>query len=151
MKPGRPSAARELQTFGCVIETRPGPQPENQRKRRELRGARHALVSVLVVVAALAVVRMLPHVAVGLLMCLAASQVVAAVVIATDQPRARTIALAVALFAVVWGVWHVLVQNEVTWFQVVLLGGGSLEALLVAGSTPRKAGEASNDRWRLRR
>jgi hypothetical protein len=121
----------------------PGPHPENQLKRRELRGARHALLGVLVVVAGLAIAKLLGagppmrYLTTGTLAVLAASQTLAAVAIASHRAHARMVALAAALVVVAWGVWQVIVWNDVTWFQVALLGTGSFEALLVAGCTPR--------------
>ncbi len=137
--------------------SRPGPHPENRRKRRELRGARHALIGVLVLVAGLAVASTLgagpsiPRIDGRLLMVLAAMQAVGAFVIASHRLYARTLALAAALFAVGWGVWQVIVWNDVTWFQVALLGVGLFETVLVAGSTPRDAGEPPHQHQLMRR
>jgi hypothetical protein len=128
---------------------RPGPHPEAQRKRRELRGARHALIGVLVLVAGLAIASSLGagppvrRIDGRLLTVLAAVQAVGAFMIARRQLHARTVALAAALFAASWGVWQVIVRNEVTWFQIALLGVGFLEGVLVAGCTPRNAGARS--------
>jgi hypothetical protein len=117
--------------------------PENTRRRQELRGPRHALIGVLVVAAVLAIVtgvRTSPTAAAtGMLVALAAIQLVAAGFLAGHVVRARMIALVAALFAIAWGIEQVLVLDVVTWFQLALLGIGALEALLVAGCTPRDA------------
>ena len=115
--------------------------PENTRRRQELRGPRQALIGVLVVAAVLAIVaivRLRPSAdVVGLLVVLAALQVTAAGFLAARFLRARMVALVAALLAIAWGVEQVLVIDVVTWFQLAVLGIGALEALLVAGCTPR--------------
>ncbi|HET9989236.1 MAG TPA: hypothetical protein VFQ65_11965 [Kofleriaceae bacterium] len=118
------------------------PHPENTRRRQELRGPRNALIGVLVVAAMLAivaVVRTSPNVATGMLLVLAAIQLVAAGFLAARFLRARMVALVAALSAAAWGIEQILVIDVVTWFQLALLGIGALEALLVAGCTPREA------------
>ena len=117
--------------------------PENTRRRQELRGPRNALIGVLVVAAVLAVVAIVRYspnaVSTGMLLVLAAIQLVAAGFLAARLLLARTVALVAALFATAWGIEQILVIDVVTWFQLALLGIGALEALLVAGCTPRTA------------
>ena len=125
---------------------RPGPHPENQRKRTELRGPRQALIGVLAIAAVLALVALfgfgsaLPRSGI-LLVLIAATQAVAAGLLVRHHVRARMVALAAALVALAWGVLHVLVLDEVTWLQLALMGTGTLEAFLVAGCTPRDTGK----------
>lgn len=115
--------------------------PENTRRRQELRGPRQALIGVLVVAAVLAIVAVVrtspTAVATGMLLVLAAIQLAAAGFLAAHIVRARIVALVAALVATAWGIEQILVIDVVTWFQLALLGIGALEALLVAGCTPR--------------
>ena len=116
------------------------PHPENTRRRQELRGPRHALIGVLVVVAALAIgalVRM--PVAPTMMIAIAVLQLVAAGWLVGRFQRARLVALVAALLPMAWGLEQIMVLDVVTWFQLALLGSGALEALLVAGCTPRDA------------
>lgn len=117
--------------------------PENTRRRQELRGPRHALIGVLVVTAVLAIVAIVryspPAATTGMLVVIAALQLVGAGFLAARFLRARMVALVAALVAIAWGIEQVLVLDVVTWFQLAVLGIGALEALLVAGCTPRDA------------
>jgi hypothetical protein len=119
----------------------PGPHPENRKRRRELRGPRRGLIAVLVITAALAIAsvsRAYPGTA--MLLVLAGVHVLAAFALIIHEARARMIALVAALTAIAWGAWQVVAWNEVTWLQIGALGLGALEALFVAGCTPRDAG-----------
>ena len=139
---------------------RPGPHPENQRKRRELRGPRTTLVGVLALVAAGALARLCGlgsgpvattdvtgltpllasnALAVMLLVLVAITQAMAAGLLAVHQRHARTIAWAAALLVLAWAVAQIVVLDQVTWFPLGLLAAGALEALLIAGCTPRDA------------
>ena len=116
------------------------PNPENTRRRQELRGPRHALMGMLLVVAALAIAALVRlSASPGMLIVIAATQVVAAGFLARRLMRARLVAVVAALLPIAWGLEQILVLDVVTWFQLVLLGSGALEALLVAGCTPRDA------------
>ena len=149
-----PSPARDV----------PGPHPENQRKRVELRGPRRALIGLLGVSAVLAVlgglvlaavpnVRMFHHPAaevfasplsavrgtgLTLVVLIGGSQAFAALGLLGHRIRARLVALIAALILAVWGLLQMMVGEGVTWFQLVAFGVGALEAFLVAGCTPRK-------------
>ncbi|HEY0483774.1 MAG TPA: hypothetical protein VGD37_39920 [Kofleriaceae bacterium] len=144
---------------------RPGPHPENQRKRRELRGPRQSLIGLLAVVAVLAVTggvaliaRPDGHVlrppvdlqvgsplmsirATGVLLALVigSTQAIAALLLLLHYVRARMVALIASLIAVVWSVLQMILLDGATWFQLTLLGIGALEVLLVAGCTPRES------------
>ena len=122
-----------------------GPHPENQRKRSELRGARHALIGVMLLAAVLAVV-LLGRIDSRVLFFVAATQAAAAVLVATHQRGARALALAAALVALGWGIQRVLVLDSVSWFELSLIGTGVFEALLVAGCTPRDTGPRHRQR-----
>lgn len=128
---------------------RPGPHPENQRKRRELRGPRHALIGLLAAAAVCAIVLGLRRVVVhdgdrptGLLLALliGGTQALAALLLVIHHVRARAIALIAALVAIGWGLGHMMVSDW-SWFQIAVFGVGALEVLLVAGCTPRDAGK----------
>lgn len=129
--------------------------PENTRRRQELRGPRHALIGVLVVAAVLAVLaiaRMSPSAATtGLWAVLAAMQLIAAGFLAARFLRARLVAVVAALAAIAWGVEQILVNDVVTWVQLVVLGIGALELLLVAGCTPRDPPKKRTPRDRPKR
>jgi hypothetical protein len=118
--------------------------PENRRNRRELRGPRRGLIAVLLGVAVLAFTHPTAP-----LVVLAVVQALAAAALVIHATHARAGALAAALFAIACAGWQVIGWNEVTWFQIALLALGSLEALLVAGCTPRDAGAPR--RWRRQR
>jgi fatty acid desaturase len=130
------------------------PQPENTRRRQELRGPRHALISALVIVAALAIAALVrwsasPVMLPVMLIVLAATQAVAAALLARRYARARLVALAAAFVPIAWGFEQILVVDVVTWFQLVLLGIGALEALLVASCTPRDPPKKPSPRDRV--
>lgn len=125
------------------------PNPENTLRRQELRGARHALIGVAIAAAALAIVALVRHRhAPVMLIAIAALQLIAAVWLALRFKRARVVALVAALLPLVWGFEQILVLDVATWFQLALLGVGALEALLIAGSTPRDAPKARKPRDR---
>jgi hypothetical protein len=114
------------------------PHPENTRRRQELRGPRHALIGVLIVGAVLAIVAVVRMpVPPAMMIGLAAIQVVAAGWLAGRFQRARLVALIAALLPIAWGLEQIMVLDVVTWFQLALLAIGALEALLIAGCTPR--------------
>lgn len=114
------------------------PNPENTLRRQELRGARHALIGMAIVVAALAIVAVVRMAASpAMLIAIAVLQLIAAGWLARRRRRARLVALVAALLPLAWGLEQIMVLDVVTWFQLALLGVGALEALLVAGSTPR--------------
>ena len=142
----------------------PGPRPENQRKRRELRGPRRALIGLLAVTAVLSVVGGLALIAVPnarlfhqpvdvlfgspltsvrgtgvlLVILIGGTQAAAALLLVGHRVRARMVALVTALIAAGWALLQMmLVLDGVTWFQLVAFGVGALEAFLVAGCTPR--------------
>ncbi|MEO6774847.1 MAG: hypothetical protein ABI467_17885 [Kofleriaceae bacterium] len=128
------------------------PNPENTRRRQELRGPRRALIGVLVVVVGLAVVAVVRRSAQpAMLVVVAATQAVAAGLLAGRFRRARRVAVAAALLPVAWGFEQILVLDVVTWFPLALLGIGALEALLVAGCTPRDAPKQPTPRDRGKR
>ena len=149
-----PSPARDV----------PGPHPENQRKRRELQGPRRALIGLLAVSAVLAVLGGLTLIAVPnirlfqrpadelfgsaltslrgtgavLVVLIGGTQAVAALLLIGHRVRARLVALVAALIAACWGLLQMMTAVDgITWFQLVVFGGGALEAFLVAGCTPR--------------
>lgn len=147
---------------------RPGPHPENQRKRRELQGPRRTLIGLLALVAVGALARLCglgasspaavdftgapPLIASAgfgatLLVLVAASQAVAAGLLAVHHLAARMVALAAALLVLAWGVAQILVLDRVTWFSLGLLALGALEALLVAGCTPRDTAKKRRTAW----
>jgi hypothetical protein len=116
----------------------PGPHPENQRKRRELQGARNSLIGVLAAAAVFAVAGGLARAGVLTATVLGGSQAFAAVLLIVHHPRARAVALAAALFAMVWSGVQIVMLDHVPGFQGAMLGIGALEGLLVAGATPRE-------------
>ena len=142
----------------------PGPHPENQRKRRELRGPRRALIGLLTVSAGLAVLGGLALIIVPtarlfhqpvdvlfassltslrgtglvLVVVIGGTQALAAALLIGHRVRARMIALGAALIAAGWGLVQMMTAIDgVTWFQLLAFGVGALEAFLVAGCTPR--------------
>ncbi len=132
-----------------------GPRPENQRKRAELRGPRHALIGLLAVVAvgavAFGILRRsdgqslgLPpgylEGASGLLLVglLAAVHAAAAVILLVQPTRGRVVAAVAAAVAIGTSVVLIMSMLGVTWFPALLFFIGFVEILLVAGSTPRK-------------
>ncbi len=143
----------------------PGPHPENQRKRRELRGPRRALIGLLAVTAVLAVLGGLALIAaptarlfaqpvdvlfasplasvrgtgVTLVVLIGGTQAFAALLLIGHRVQARMVALVAALITACWGLLQMMMALDgVTWFQLVVFGVGALEAFLVAGCTPRK-------------
>jgi hypothetical protein len=110
------------------------------------------LIAVLVISAAIAIgiaIRARPATGTAMLLVLAGAQLLAAFALVVHDARARMVALIAALAAIAWGAWQVVVWNDVTWFQIGLLGVGALEALFVAGCTPRDAVERrGRRRWR---
>jgi hypothetical protein len=148
-----PSPARDV----------PGPHPENQRKRIELRGPRRALIGLLGVSAVLAVLGGIVLIAVPnarllhqpvaevfaspftglrgtglvLVILIGSTQAIAALLLRSHHSHARMVALGAALIAAIWGLVQMMVGDGVTWFQLVAFGVGALEAFLVAGCTPR--------------
>jgi hypothetical protein len=131
------------------MKPRHRPHPENTRRRQELRGARNALIGMLIISAALAIVALvrLP-VAPAMMIAIAALQLVAAGWLLRRVPRARLVALVAALVPIAWGLEQIMVLDVVTWFQLSLLGIGALEALLVAACTPRDPPKAPTPRDR---
>jgi hypothetical protein len=125
------------------------PNPENTLRRQELRGARHALIGVAIVVAALAIVAVVRMAASpAMLIAIAALQLIAAAWLARRLPRARLVALVAALLPLAWGLEQIMVLDVATWFQLALLGAGALEALLVAACTPRDVPKSRKSRER---
>ncbi|MDQ3335493.1 MAG: hypothetical protein M4D80_10035 [Myxococcota bacterium] len=144
---------------------KPGPHPENQRKRTEIRGPRHALIGVLVCAAIGMVivgimliqgadgraVRLSPELLAGspfgsfreiglmLAILIGGTQAVAATLFALHHPRARHVAAVAAGIAVACGAAFVLAMHRTSWLEPTLFGIGFLELLLVAGCTPRKS------------
>jgi hypothetical protein len=127
---------------------RPGPHPENQRKRQELVGARHGLVGVLAISAVLAIIGGVRAGSPLLAVLVGGSQGVAAWLVLARQIHCRLVALGAALLAIGWAVTQILVLDGVSWFSLSLLGVGLLEVLLVAGSTPRDDGTRKKMRGR---
>jgi hypothetical protein len=133
----------------------PGPHPENQRKRTELKGPRQALIGLLAVAGVLAIAggfallgrSLVIHTPVlslrtnGVLLALVigGTQVLAAVLLVLHHERARAAALVSALIAVGWSLLQMMLLEGATWFQLTMFGVGALEAFLVAGCTPRKS------------
>ena len=115
-------------------------QPENTRRRRELRGPRHALIGVLALVVVLAIIAAADHRApVGLAAIIGITQAIAAVLLVGHQLHARMAALGAALLAIAWSVVQIVRLDGVTSLELALLGVGVFEAMLVAGCTPRDA------------
>ena len=126
---------------------RPGPRPENQRKRQEVRGPRHALVGVLTIAAFLAALGVLQQIADRrALVVICVTQALGAWLLLGRHPRGRIVAVFAALFAIGWGVAQILIFDGVSWFSLSLLGVGALEALLAAGATPRGPHEKNSRR-----
>lgn len=137
---------------------RPGPHPENQRKRTELRGPRHALIGVLVLAALGAIVAgvvvtvsgtanvlgltiVSPFASVrgtGVLLALVigGTQAGSALLLAGHYRRARMMSLLAAFIAVAWSALHGMILGGAA-FPLVLFAFGALEVFLVAGCTPR--------------
>jgi hypothetical protein len=86
-----------------------------------------------------------------MLAVLAAVQLAAAFALVIHEPWARMVALVAAVLAAAWGAWQIVAWSETTWFQIGLLGIGALEALFVAGCTPRDADDRRGQRWWRRR
>jgi hypothetical protein len=109
------------------------------------------LIGLLAAVAALAatfgVGSWSPYPSGALLALLVASQAIAGFALAVHYVHARIVALVAALFAVAWSAWDAVVLSDVTWFELALLAVGLLEALFVAGCTPRDTGDKPR-RWR---
>jgi len=127
---------------------RPGPHPENQLKRRELVGARHGLVGVLALAAVFAIIGGVRASSLLLGALIGGTQASGALFVLARRPHFRIVALAAALLAIGWAVARLVVQNGVDWLSLSLLGVGLLEALLVAGSTPRDDGTRKKMRGR---
>lgn len=132
---------------------RPGPHPENQLKRRELRGPRRSLIGVDAIVAVLAAVVLagrMTSVSNGLTLVLlvGVTQGLAAFLLAIHHVEARKVALGAALLAIGWAVAQILLFDEVTRFSLTLLGVGVFEAMLVASCTPRDSGKRKKMRGR---
>lgn len=115
----------------------PGPHPENQLKRQEVRKPRRGLI-VLLALAALAAFGSFRATGIAFALVIGSSQAVAAAMFAGRRPPARAVATAAALLAVAWSVAWILVVDDVTWVALTVLAIGVFELLLVAGSTPRK-------------
>lgn len=156
------------------VQDPPGPHPENQRKRRELRGPRRALIGLLAASAAIAVLGGLgliamPHgkllgqslelrfatpltavrgTGVVLVVVIGVTQALAALLLLQHHVHARAAALIAALIVVAWSLLQMMLLNGATWFQLALFGVGALEAFLVAGCTPR--GSTRNKQLRRR-
>lgn len=149
---------------------RGGPQPENQRKRTEIRGPRRALVGLLAV-AAIGIITVgillvqrpdgghvdlsLDHLSrsplhsfrgLGLVLALlvGGTQVLAASLLVLHHERARHVAAAAGLIIVGASAVMVMLSIELSWLQPTLFGIGFLELLLVAASTPRKSRDRSH-------
>ena len=132
--------------MGGVTHTRNDALPHNDNPRKltrvELRGARRGLISIEVIVTALAmgVLVVGPHVSRGglaLIVLVGATQALGAILLSLQHAWARHIALTAALLAILFTVAQILIFDVVTWFEVSLLAIGVLESMLVAGSTPR--------------
>lgn len=142
----------------------PGPHPENQRKRRELRGPRRALIGLLATAAVLSVLGGLALIVVPtarlfhqpvdvlfaspltslrgtgvlLVILIGGTQAFAALLLIGHRVHARMIALIAALITASWGLLQMMMATDgITWFQLVVFGVGALEAFLVAGCSPR--------------
>ena len=126
----------------------PGPHPENQLKRRELVGARHGLLEVLAIAAVLAIVGGVRMSSPLLGVMIGGTQALGAVFVLARQQPFRLVALGAALLAIGWAVLRIVTYTGVEWLSLSVLGGGLLEALLVAGSTPRDDGTRKKMRGR---
>lgn len=132
-----------------------GPHPENQLKRVEIRKARHGLIGLLSIVAiaavAFAILRRsdahflgLPPgylaggTALGFAAVIAAAHALAAVLFAVHAKRARLMAGIAGALVIAAGVGVILLVPGADWIPAILLFGGFVELLLVAGATPRK-------------
>lgn len=132
-----------------------GPRPENQRKRVEIRKARHGLIGLLAIVAlaaiAFAVLRrsderflQLPAgylaggTAMGFAGVIAVTHAFAAVLFAVDGQRARLVAGCAGALLMVAGFGVSILVSGPAWIPATFLFAGFVELLLVAGATPRK-------------
>jgi len=145
----------------------PGPRPENQRKRTEVRRPRRELIGLLAVVAVAAIASGIDMLARGdghlrptslvvdppfvsyratgtiLVFAIGGTQLLAMWRTLTRHLHARRLAWLAALLPLAWGAIQVMVLDVVTWFQLAVLAVGALEVLLIAASTPRTAGKPS--------
>ncbi|CAN5779456.1 hypothetical protein BH11MYX2_BH11MYX2_38340 [soil metagenome] len=131
------------------------PHPENQLKRRELRGPRRSLIGLEIIVAALAIMALVAgkrSVSSGILLVVfvGATQAFSALVLAIHHVYARRVALVAALIPIAWSVAEILVFDVVTWFELALLSIGVFEVLLVAGCTPRDTGAKHPQKKKMR-
>jgi len=141
-----------------------GPRPENQRKRTEIRGPRHALIAVLALAALGAIivgvmliqrgdgraVGLSPELLLGsplhsfrgmglaLAILVGGTQAVAAILFVRYHARARHGAAVAAGIAVACSALMVMLMARRSWLELALFGIGFIEFLLVAACTPRK-------------
>ncbi len=127
---------------------RPGPHPENQLKRVELRKARHSLIGMLAIGAVGAITCAVRRDVLGLAsapdsflvaaLLVGGGQAIAALLVALHAPRARVVAAAAAVLVILAGVAVIVWLVVASWVPAVVVFFGFLELLLIAGSTPRK-------------
>ncbi len=141
-----------------------GARPENQRKRTEVRGPRHALLGLLAIAAIgaltvgvlliqrpdgrsvklsidlLASSPLTSFRGIGLLLALVigGTQTLAASLLVLRHERARQVAAIAGGIIVVTSAVMVMLSIGLSWLQPTLFAIGFIELLLVAASTPRK-------------
>ncbi|HEY3804885.1 MAG TPA: hypothetical protein VGL61_19875 [Kofleriaceae bacterium] len=74
----------------------------------------------------------------SLALIVAGSHATAAIVLVVQRKIGRRVALIAALIAIVWAVANIAVAGGVRWLPGGLIVIGLFEAMLVAGSTPRR-------------
>lgn len=149
-----------------TASTRPqdkgGSRPDQQRKRVEIRGPRHALIGVLAAAAvgliAIGImvlprgdggsVRLSADLLAGsplsfrglgvVLVMVGATQAIAAVMLVLHHPRGRHVAAAAGVLVALLAAILVMLMAGSSWLPVALFGVAFMELLLVAASTPRK-------------
>ncbi|MBA3397502.1 MAG: hypothetical protein H0T89_33065 [Deltaproteobacteria bacterium] len=149
-----------------TASTRPhdkgGSRPDQQRKRVEIRGPRHALIGVLAAAAVglIAIgtmvlvrgdggsVRLSDNLLAGsplsfralamILVVVGATQVIAAIMLVLHHPRGRHVAAAAGVLVALLAAILVMLMAGTSWLPVALFGVAFMELLLVAASTPRK-------------
>ena len=116
------------------MSSRSSARPPPSTSTLDLRGPRSMLIGVLAVVA-VAAFSSLPRIGVPSAIVLGAAHAAAAVLLARRHVRGRALALVAALVLIGWSVGQV-VLGDVTWIELVGLGAGAFEALLVSAVAP---------------
>ncbi len=149
-----------------TASTRPqdkgGSRPDQQRKRVEIRGPRHALIGVLAAAAICVIavgilvlrrgdgggVRLSSDLLAGsplsfrglgvVLVVVGISQAIAGTLLVLHHPRGRHVAAAAGVIVALLAAILVMLMAGSSWLPVALFGAAFMELLLVAASTPRK-------------